>query len=69
LQVDAPARLQDAEPDTQERGQQHEIGEVAQVADVGRYPADAGQLHEQDRERAQEQVEAVPKGIGHIVSP
>ena len=41
---------QHAKTDAQERGEQDEVVEVAQVADIGRNPADAEQLEKEYRE-------------------
>jgi len=45
---------QDAQADAQERGDQQEVAEKADVLDVRRNPADEQQLDEQDREAGQE---------------
>ena len=44
-----PARRQHAQADAQERGEQDEVVEVAQEADIGRNPANAEQLEEEHR--------------------
>ena len=53
----SPAQ-QDAEADAQEAGHQQEVAEEADVADVGRDPADEQQLHEQERRAGQEEPDA-----------
>jgi hypothetical protein len=55
----AVAPEQDAQADAQEAGDQQEVGEEADVLDVGRDPADEQQLDVQDREAGQEQADIV----------
>ena len=49
------SRDQEAQPDAEERPQQHEVGEVRQVDDVGPQPADQRQLQEQHQRTAEDQ--------------
>ncbi len=54
----ALAAEQDAEADAQEAGHQQEVAEEADVADVGRDPADEQQLDEEERRAGQEEPDA-----------
>jgi len=67
-EIDTPARLQDAQPDTQERAQQHEVSEEAEGAYVGGNPADQGEFDEQDGEGAQEQGPALARATRQAIT-
>ena len=58
-QVHGLAGAEEPDPDPQEAPQQHEVGEIGQVDDVGAGPADQGQLHEQHQGAEQHQPGAV----------
>ena len=53
---------QEAQPDAEEGPQQHEVGEVGQVDDVGPQPADERQLQEQHQRASEDQ----PKHDGPV---
>jgi hypothetical protein len=50
---------QNAQPDAEKRSDQQEVGEEADVADVGRDPANEQQLDIQDGKAGQEQANVV----------
>jgi hypothetical protein len=50
---------EDTQPDAEERRYQQEVGEEADVADVGRDPTDEQQLDIQDGEAGQEKADVV----------